>query len=48
MDDFEWPKECPHCGHIAEGSDFECEGEHAEAAGVLQCPQCHELIWGDE
>ena len=39
---------CPTCGHVAPLDDVVNEaGTDADAAGVLQCPECGELDWGD-
>lgn len=40
--------ECPHCSHKGSENSFLTDSDAAEAAGVLQCPACEELIWGDE
>lgn len=45
MDD---QQECPHCGHKGDVDDFVSDSETADAAGVLVCPECGDLIWGDE
>lgn len=39
---------CAACGHVAPLDDVvNEEGSTADAAGVLQCPECGELDWGD-
>lgn len=45
MDD-EWT--CPACGHTCPVDEAMGElGGDQDAAGVLSCPECHELDWGD-
>lgn len=41
---------CPSCGHTADVDEFVAgdAGSAADSAGVLQCPECGELDWGDD
>lgn len=39
---------CAECGHTVDIEDFQGdEGGAADAAGVLACPNCGYLDWGD-